>query len=103
MCFPSSKPKATQSSVYGKPREMEYIERASFVEIYGFGVCFDLGKKCSKMHTLYIPSLWVNPNIEMAQTYGSGVGDGAFTPCSNDCKVFSSNPATTYLRYKKRF
>ena len=23
----------------------------------GFGVCFEMGKKCSKMPTLYIPSL----------------------------------------------
>ena len=26
---------------------------------YGFGVCFEMGKKCSKMCSLYIPSLWV--------------------------------------------
>ena len=25
----------------------------------GFGVCFEMGKKCSKMRSLYITSLWV--------------------------------------------
>ena len=26
----------------------------------GFGVCFEMGKKCYKMLALYIPSLWLN-------------------------------------------
>ena len=30
----------------------------------GFGVCFEMGKKCSKMLSLYISSLWFVPNTK---------------------------------------
>ena len=35
------------------------------VDVDGFGVCFELGKKCYRMRTLYIPSLWKEDVAEL--------------------------------------
>ena len=63
---------------------------SSYQDINGFGVCFDLGKKCSKMPTLYIPSLWKIRLVKVCSTNDISNeylrNRGRYLEASNYCK-----------------
>ena len=48
---------------------MHTIVSEHFVDADGFGVCFEMGKKCYSMSPLYIPSLCVRRIVTEERSY----------------------------------